>query len=149
MTADKIKELIGPIHGISLIEDFIIDEAGSLKGRIAVVTDQEHADLEWYVEINPTYPFKTMGMEPIHFQNKNLLDYPHIMQGGNLCMHPAEYDNAESQFVNDLKQFEGMGREILCKGRKGCSLRAFGSESSYDSRAVLYFLFRRDSRGFY
>ena len=43
MTADKIKELIGPIHGISLIEDFIIDEAGSLKGRIAVVTDQEHA----------------------------------------------------------------------------------------------------------
>ena len=31
MTADKIKELIGPIHGISLIEDFIIDEAGSLK----------------------------------------------------------------------------------------------------------------------
>ena len=67
MTADKIKELIGPIHGISLIEDFIIDEAGSLKGRIAVVTDQEHADLEWYVEINPTYPFKTMGMEPIHF----------------------------------------------------------------------------------
>ena len=104
MTADKIKELIGPIHGISLIEDFIIDEAGSLKGRIAVVTDQEHADLEWYVEISPTYPFKIMGMEPIHFQNKNLLDYPHIMQGGNLCMHPAEYDNAESQFVNDLKQ---------------------------------------------
>lgn len=78
MTADKIKELIGPIHGISLIEDFIIDEAGSLKGRIAVVTDQEHADLEWYVEINPTYPFKTMGMEPIHFQNKNLLDYPQL-----------------------------------------------------------------------
>lgn len=58
MTADKIKELIGSIHGISLIEDFIIDEAGSLKGRIAVVTDQEHADLEWYVEISPTYPFK-------------------------------------------------------------------------------------------
>ena len=76
MTVDKIKELIGLIHGVSLIEDFIIDEAGSLKGRIAVVTDQEHADLEWYVEISPTYPFKTMGMEPIHFQNKNLLDYP-------------------------------------------------------------------------
>lgn len=70
MTADKIKELIGSVHGVSLIEDFIIDEAGSLKGRIAVVTDQEHADLEWYVEISPTYPFKTIGMEPIHFQIK-------------------------------------------------------------------------------
>ena len=55
MTADKIKELIGPIHGVSLIEDFIIDEAGSLKGRIAVVTDQEHADLEWYVAVSYTH----------------------------------------------------------------------------------------------
>lgn len=73
MTVDKIKELIGSIHGVSLIEDFIIDEAGSLKGRITVVTDLEHADLEWYVEISPTYPFKIMGMEPIRFQNKNLL----------------------------------------------------------------------------
>lgn len=118
ITADKIKELIGPIHGISLIEDFIIDEAGSLKGRIAVVTDQEHADLEWYVEINPTYPFKTMGMEPIHFQNKNLLDYPHIMQGGNLCMHPAEYDNAESQFVNDLKQLKEWVEKYYVRGEK-------------------------------
>ena len=91
MTADKIKELIGPIHGISLIEDFIIDEAGSLKGRMAVVTDQEHADLEWYVEISPTYPFKIMGMEPIHFQNKNLLDYPHIMQGAYKDYLPVSY----------------------------------------------------------
>ena len=118
MTVDKIKELIGLIHGVSLIEDFIIDEAGSLKGRIAVVTDQEHADLEWYVEISPTYPFKTMGMEPIHFQNKNLLDYPHIMQGGNLCMHPAEYDNAESQFVNDLKQLKEWVEEYYVRGEK-------------------------------
>ena len=126
MTADKIKELIGPIHGISLIEDFIIDEAGSLKGRIAVVTDQEHADLEWYVEINPTYPFKTMGMEPIHFQNKNLLDYPHIMQGGNLCMHPAEYDNAESQFVNDLKQLKEWVEKYYVRGEKDAHYEHLG-----------------------
>lgn len=118
MTADKIKELIGSIHGVSLIEDFIINEAGSLKGRIAVVTDQGHADLEWYVEISPTYPFKIMGMEPIHFQNNNLLDYPHIMQDGNLCMHPAEYDNAESQFVNDLKQLKEWVERYYVKGEK-------------------------------
>ncbi len=118
MTVDKIKELIGSIHGVSLIEDFIIDEVGSLKGRITVVTDQEHADLEWYVEISPTYPFKIMGMEPIRFQNKNLLDYPHIMQGGNLCMHPAEYDNAESQFVNDLKQLKEWVERYYVRGEK-------------------------------
>ncbi|MFK1716821.1 ThiF family adenylyltransferase [Bacteroides fragilis] len=106
MTADKIKELIGTLSGVILVDDFTINEAGLLKGRIAVATGQDNTDLEWNVEISPTYPFKVMGSEPIYFQNKNLLDYPHIMQGGNLCMHPAEYENAESQFVNDLKQLK-------------------------------------------
>lgn len=106
MTTDKIKELIGTLSGVILVDDFTIDEAGLLKGRIAVATGQDNTDLEWNVEISPTYPFKVMGSEPIYFQNKNLLDYPHIMQGGNLCMHPAEYENAESQFVNDLKQLK-------------------------------------------
>lgn len=118
MTADKIKKLIGPLSGVSLVDDFTIDEAGSLKGRIAVATGQDNTDLEWNVEISPTYPFKAMGSEPIHFQNKNLLDYPHIMQSGNLCMHPAEYENAESQFVNDLKQLKEWIEKYYVKGKK-------------------------------
>lgn len=118
MTADKIKELIGALYGVSLVDDFTIDEAGSLKGRIAVVTGKDNADLEWDVEISSTYPFKAMGREPIHFQNKNLLDYPHIMQGGNLCMHSAEYENAESQFVNDLKQLKEWVEKYYVRGEK-------------------------------
>lgn len=118
MTADKIKKLIGTLSGVSLVDNFTIDEAGSLKGRIAVATGQNNTNLEWNVEISPTYPFKAMGSEPIHFQNKNLLDYPHIMQGGNLCMHPAEYENAESQFVNDLKQLKEWIEKYYVKGKK-------------------------------
>lgn len=106
LTADKIKELIHKLYGVSLIDDFVISETGSLKGRIAVATDLNNAHLEWDVEISQTYPLKAMGRAPILFKNKNLLDYPHIMQGGNLCMHPAEYENAESQFVNDLEQLK-------------------------------------------
>ncbi len=106
MTADKIKELIGTLYGVRLVDDFTVNEVGSLNGRIAVSTNQDNADLEWNVEISPCYPFKAMGWEPIHFQNKDLLDYPHIMQGGYLCMHPAEYENAERQFVNDLTQLK-------------------------------------------
>lgn len=116
LTADKIKKLIEDIYGVSLVDEFMIDKAGVLKGRIAVTTGQNNADLEWDVEISPTYPFKAMGIEPIHFRNKNLLDYPHIMQGGNLCMHPAEYENAESQFVNDLEQLkEWVGKYYVRK----------------------------------
>lgn len=118
MTVDKIKELIGALYGVSLVDGFTIDETGSLKGRIAVVTGQDNANLEWDVEISPTYPFKAMSREPIHFQNKNLLDYPHIMQDGNLCMHPAEYGNAESQFVNDLKQLKEWVEKYYVRGEK-------------------------------
>lgn len=118
MTADKIKELIGGLYGVNLVDDFTINEAGSLKGRIAVATGQDSADLEWDVEISPTYPFKVMGREPIYFQNKNLLNYPHIMQGGNLCMHSAEYENTERQFVNDLEQLKEWVEKYYVKWRK-------------------------------
>ena len=83
-----------------------------------MATGQNNTNVEWDVEISPTYPFKTMGRESIYFQNKNLLDYPHIMQGGNLCMHSAEYDNTERQFVNDLKQLKEWVEKYYVKGEK-------------------------------
>lgn len=106
MTADKIKELIATVDGVSLVGEFSIDKAGSLTGRIAVAIGVGNDRLVWDVVISPTYPFKAMGWEPIQFFNKSLLDYPHIMQRGNLCMHPAEFEDAESQFVNDLEQLK-------------------------------------------
>jgi hypothetical protein len=118
MTANKIKELIGSLYGVSIVDGFTIDDAGLLKGRIAVTTNQDNVDLEWDVEISPTYPFKVMGRESILFQNKDLLSYPHIMQGGNLCMHPAEYENAESQFVNDLEQLKEWVEKYYVKGER-------------------------------
>ena len=118
MTADKIKELIAAIEGIRLVDGFSIDKSGSLTGRIAVDTGLEDAALEWEVEISPSYPFKVMSIEPIRFVNKSLLDYSHIMQGGNLCMHPAEYENAESQLVNDLEQLKEWVDRYYVKGEK-------------------------------
>lgn len=106
LTADRVNELVATLDGVGLIDDFVINKTGSLKGRIAVTAGLSNANLEWDVELSPTYPFKAIGMEAIHFQATNLLDYPHIMQDGYLCMHPAEYDNAETQFVNDLKQLK-------------------------------------------
>lgn len=133
MTADKIRKLIGAIYGIRIVDDFTINEAGLLKGRIVVATGQDNADLEWDVEISPTYPFKVMGMEPIHFQNKNLLDYPHIMQGGNLCMHPAEYENSESQFVNDLEQLKEWVEKYYVRKEK---------DAHYEHLVVNHYLIR-------
>lgn len=106
ITADRIKSLILRVEGVGLIDDFSINKFGLLTGRIAVNIGKEASGLEWTVEIAPNYPFKAMGVEPIQFLNTSLMDYPHIMQRGNLCMHPAEYEDAESQFLHDLEQLK-------------------------------------------
>lgn len=118
ITAELIKKLIGAVEGVGLVDELYIDKAGSLKGRIIVSTGQNGAGLEWNVEISPVYPFKAMGREPIQFINKSLLDYPHIMQGGNLCMHPAEYEDVENQFVNDLEQLKEWVDRYYVRGEK-------------------------------
>lgn len=104
--ANKIKNLIASIERVSLVDDFSINEAGWLSGRILVDVEGEDPGLIWDVEIYSTYPFKVMGYEPIKFRNKSLLAYPHIMQDGILCMHPAEYENADCQFIHDVEQLK-------------------------------------------
>ena len=133
MTADKIKELIATVDGVSLVGEFSIDKAGSLIGRIAVAIGVGNDRLVWDVVISPTYPFKAMGWEPIHFFNKSLLDYPHIMQRGNLCMHPAEFEDAESQFVNDLEQLKEWVDRYYVIGEK---------DAYYEHLVVNHFLIR-------
>lgn len=118
MTADRIRELIATVDGVGLVDEFSIDEAGSLTGRIIVATGHGGDGLAWEVIISPTYPFKAMGWEPIQFLNKSLLDYPHIMQAGNLCMHPAEFEDAESQFLNDLEQLKEWVDRYYVRGEK-------------------------------
>lgn len=118
MTAGKINELVASVEGVGLVDEFCIDKAGSLIGRIIVDTGQTGNGLIWEVEISPSYPFKAMGVEPIRFANDSLLDYSHIMQGGNLCMHPAEYENAECQFINDLEQLKEWVEKYYVKGEK-------------------------------
>ena len=133
MTADKIKELIATVDGVSLVGEFSIDKAGSLIGRIAVAIGVGNDRLVWDVVISPTYPFKAMGREPIQFFNKSLLDYPHIMQRGNLCMHPAEFEDAESQFVNDLEQLKEWVDRYYVIGEK---------DAHYEHLVVNHFLIR-------
>ena len=53
MTADKIKELIATVDGVSLVGEFSIDKAGSLTGRIAVATGVGSDGLVWEVIISP------------------------------------------------------------------------------------------------
>lgn len=118
MTADKIKELIETVDRVSLIDAFVADKNGTLSGKIKVKSGGNVHDTEWSVKISPTYPFRLMDMEPIHFINSALIDYSHIMENGSLCMHPAEYENPEEQFVHDLGQLIEWIDEYYIKEKK-------------------------------
>lgn len=118
MTLDKIKELIEKVGRIDIIDMFSVNENGVLSGKIKVKTCENGAAVDWNVIIAPCYPFKVMGVEPICFINRVLVDYPHIMEGGSLCMHPAEYDNAEEQFVHDLEQLKEWVDKYYMEGKK-------------------------------
>lgn len=118
MTADRIKELIETVDRVLLVDGFAVNGEGILCGRIMVKLGDDGKALEWKVTITPSYPFKVMGRESIRFINNELIDYPHIMEDGSLCMHPAEYDNAEDQLVHDLEQLKEWVDKYYMKGKK-------------------------------
>lgn len=106
ITADKVHRIIDKTDGVKVIKTFTPDVNGGLWGKIELETKGKEEHLEWEVLIAPTYPFRTLNTEPITFRNILLLDYPHIMEEGNLCMHPAIYEKAEEQFAHDLAQLK-------------------------------------------
>lgn len=118
ITADRIKDLIETVDRVSLVDGFAVNGDGELCGRIKVELGEDGEAISWEVKISHSYPFKVMGVEPIRFFNNELIDYPHIMEGGFLCMHPAEYDNAEQQFVSDLEQLKEWVDEYYVGGKK-------------------------------
>lgn len=118
LTVDQVHNIINETNGLSVVESFGFDENGCLKGKMLTDTIPEADGLEWEVEISPSYPFKALDAEPIRFVNRSLLDYPHIMEGGNLCMHPAEYDDTATQFVHDLEQLKEWVRRYYVEGEK-------------------------------
>lgn len=118
LTIDQVHNIIDETNGVLVVESFGVDENGSLKGKILTDTIPEVDGLEWEVEICPSYPFRTLDTEPIKFVNHLLLDYPHIMEEGNLCMHPADYEDAVTQFAHDLEQLKEWVRRYYVEGEK-------------------------------
>jgi thiF family protein len=103
MTVDCIEKLIGSVDNVTLLGSFSTNaDNRSISGKIAITLSDK--SVSWDVKIDQVYPYKICGHESIRFINEDLISYPHIMQGGVLCMHPAEYEDAECQFINDLMQ---------------------------------------------
>lgn len=96
-----IREVIDSLSFVDLKGE--IAENNSCKEfQIEIYTEQGRPSLQWKVRIYPCYPFKVDNTDSIHFFNTSLIEYPHIMRSGFLCLHTPNVDNPKEQFKIDL-----------------------------------------------
>lgn len=103
--ANNIKEVIEGLSFVQLKSD--IKEENSCKNfTIEIQTDKETPPLEWKVRIFQYYPFKVAEREPIYFYNTSLMEYPHIMRSGFVCLHTPKVEDPKMQFLMDLSRLK-------------------------------------------
>lgn len=96
-----IKEVIEDLSFVELNGN-IMEENSCKKFSIEVQTEKGKPSLKWKVRITPFYPVKVDNSESIHFFNTSLIEYPHIMRSGFLCLHTPKVENSKEQFKIDL-----------------------------------------------
>ncbi|MBR5374137.1 MAG: ThiF family adenylyltransferase [Paludibacteraceae bacterium] len=62
------------------------------------------APLSFDVDFDPWYPAKACGEESIHFRNISLIEYPHIMEQGRLCLHTISSPDWQEKLTSDMGQ---------------------------------------------
>lgn len=115
MEKEQVERIIEQTEGAKVVKAFAPDAIGGLRGKIALDAG-EGKEVEWDVHVAQNYPFKVMGVEPITFTNLDLIEYPHIMELGGLCMHPAIYEDADAQFAHDLEQLKEWVEKYYVRG---------------------------------
>ena len=96
-----IEEVIEELPFVN-INGEIVEDNSIKKFRIETNTESGEFPLRWQVCINSLYPFKVKDSESIHFFNTSLIEYPHIMRSGFLCLHTPKVENPKEQFKIDL-----------------------------------------------
>lgn len=102
---NTIKKVIDSLSFVMLKGEISEDNA-VINFHVETLTEEGGGTLDWRVCIEPSYPYKVGGRETIHFFNTSLLEYPHIMRSGFLCLHTPNMDNPEQQLTVDLARLK-------------------------------------------
>jgi hypothetical protein len=97
---DTIVNFISAISGISITEPFIESDLKLITGKIAL--SEGIVNLDFFVTINPFYPFQLHGSETIRFENLDLIKYNHVMADGLICIHTSHSPDLEKKLSYDL-----------------------------------------------
>lgn len=84
----------------------LVWDAKSVEFSLLIDTKEGEPPLSWQVVIVAPYPMKVNGHATISFTNQELLPFPHIMRGGELCLHTTDALTEEDQFRQDLIQLK-------------------------------------------
>lgn len=102
---NTIKKVIDSLSFV-MLKDKITEDNAVINFHIATLAEEGCDPLDWQVRIEPFYPYKVGGRETIHFFNTSLMEYPHIMRSGFLCLHTPTMDNPEQQLTVDLTRLK-------------------------------------------
>lgn len=115
---NTIEEVIGDFSFVKL-KDKISEDSNFCKVfTIETKTEDGQPSLQWKVRITPCYPFKADNSESIHFFNTSLIEYPHVMRSGFLCLHTPKVKNAKEQFKIDLSRLKEWIDKYYIRGEK-------------------------------
>lgn len=101
----NLKEIEHFLCSMSCISRAILDSGdNSYCINIEVTLPDLNGVLPFSVYFDPWYPAKVLGEESIHFRNSSLIEYPHIMEGGSLCLHTISSTDWKEKLTSDINQ---------------------------------------------
>ncbi|UFH31626.1 DUF4238 domain-containing protein [Chryseobacterium sp. C-71] len=98
---EKIRSTILEIPFVSNINNIELGDF-LITGNIKIAFPELEAPLLFDFVITPEYPLKTHDSESITFFNLELIQYSHVMQNGNICIHTAHSENVEEKIWIDF-----------------------------------------------
>lgn len=104
MLIREIEDIINSLAFVTCVTPFKDDGNGVITGDVGILDAGMPTTLCFHTIIYPSYPYKVQGNEPIKFINPSLIEYPHIMAGGFICLHTTYWTDPVERLKADLLQ---------------------------------------------
>lgn len=102
--SQRTKKIHQVINELSFVKELIEfkEEGKTVHGKVNILLPDSDTPILINFIIYPQYPFKNRGSESLTFFNKELIEYSHVMEQGNICFHSVYYNDIEKKLISDF-----------------------------------------------